>query len=239
MVNLTYVQIINHAHRLSNSPHTAQSARVTAAPAMRNIAVFPHDLSVLFFFFFLPLLTLNCMCFKYAFAGVHWPLHTGGELLNSSLLHPSQFSLARAVNRCSLGLLELNRNYPPSSDRGESVHCVIPISPLDIKNAPRIQKGNIMLVSWIWLAKQNLRQGYSRPWVTLSVLYLFISLSSRPLSFCPYASLSFSPWFCLTSSVLLLSLRCSSFGVQLLLLCRCQHKKKIKNRLFRVKVSYI
>lgn len=78
------------------------------------------------FFFFL---TVNCMCFECVFAGVHWPLHTGGDLLNSSPLHPSQFFLASSLNRRLLGLLELNHNYLPSSDGGESVHCVIPISP--------------------------------------------------------------------------------------------------------------
>lgn len=107
-------------------------------PAKRSIAVFPRDLSILFFSLFL---TVNCMCFKCVFAGVHWPLHTGGELLNSSPLHPGQISLVSALNRRSLGLLELNHNYLPSSDGGESVHCVIPISPLDMKNAPQIQKG--------------------------------------------------------------------------------------------------
>lgn len=144
----------------------------------------------------------HCMCFKCVFAEVHWPLHAGGELLNCSPLHRSQFSLASAVNRRSLGLLELNHNYLPSSDGGESVHCVIPISPLDMKNAPRIQKGNIMSASWIWLARQNLRRGYSRPWVALTLLFLSTlylchpSLpSSLPLCFYPYISLSFLPVF--------------------------------------------
>lgn len=80
------------------------------------------------------------MCFKRVFARVHWPLNTGGEILNSSPLHPSQFSLASALNRRLPGLLELNHNYLPSSDGGESVHCVIPISPLDMKNALWNQK---------------------------------------------------------------------------------------------------
>ena len=58
------------------------------------------------------------MCFKCVFTGVLWLSHTEGELLNSSLLHPSQFSLAPALNGRSLGLLELNHNYLPSSDWG-------------------------------------------------------------------------------------------------------------------------
>ena len=151
-------------------------AGVTAVAAMRSIAVFPHDLSILFFLF----LTLSCMCVKCAFASVHWPLHTGGELLNSSLLHPSRFCLAQALNRRSLGFLEMNRNYLPSSGWGESFHCVIPISPFDIKNAPRTQKGNIMLVSWIWLQRQNLRQVYVRPWLLSLAVLSFVSHSFHP-----------------------------------------------------------
>lgn len=80
------------------------------------------------------------MCFKRVFARVHWPLNTGGELLNSSPLQPSQLSRASPFNRRLPGLLELNHNYLASSDGGESVHCVIPISPLDMKNAPWNQK---------------------------------------------------------------------------------------------------
>lgn len=201
-------------------------------PAKRGIAVFPHDLSILFFPLFL---AVNCMCFKRVFAEVHWPLHTGGELLNSSPLHPSQFSLARALNRRLLGLLELNHNYLPSSDGGESVHCVIHISPPDMKNAPRIQKGNIMSASWIWLARQNLRWGHSRPWVALAALSL-PSLSfhpSLPSSLLPtsfytspsHFSLFLSPHIppCLSLSLCLSLLYCP-FKVQLQLLCRCQQK---------------
>lgn len=82
------------------------------------------------------------------------------------------------------GPLALNHNYLPSSDGGESVHCVIPIALLDIlKKALRIPKGNIMLVSWIRLARQNLRWGYSRPWLPSlpPPLHLFIHLSHSRL----------------------------------------------------------
>lgn len=151
---------------------------------------------------FFPLFfTVNCMCFKCVFAGVHWPLHTGGELLNSSPLHPGQISLASALNRRSLGLLELNHNYLPSSDGGESVHCVIPISPLDMKNASRIQKGGTLCWShgfdWrgrIWDGATVVLELLSL--LFLSPLYLFIPLShphTLPFSF--YTSPSHSSLF--------------------------------------------
>lgn len=195
---------------------------------------------------FLLFLTVNCMCFKFVFAGVHWPLHTGGELLNSSLLHPSQFSLASALYRRSLGLLELNHNYLPSSDGGESVHCVIPISPLDMKNAPWIQMGNIMWVSCIWLAMQNLRRGFSRPWVALTALsppsLSFLPLS-HPQSLCNSFYTShphFSPFFLSHSSLLPLFLPLSlSSPLPFQSTTAATVPVPAKNRLFRIKVSFI
>lgn len=193
MVNLTYIQIINHTQRLSNSLHAAKECRSSCGSSQaQRCCLSPWLIHPLFS---PPFLAVNCMCFECACAGVHWPLHTGGELLNSSPLHPSQLSLARALNRRLLGLLELNHNYLPSSGGGESVHCVIPISPPDMKNARRIQRGNIMSVSWIWLARQNLRRGYSRPWVALTALSL-PSLSfhpSLPSSFLLSTSFNTSP----------------------------------------------
>lgn len=73
--------------------------------------------------------------------------------------------------------------WASSLDRGESVHGAIPISPLDIKNVSLVQRGNIMLVSWIYLPRQNLR--HFRPWVAPSVLSLslsFVSQSFHPVS---------------------------------------------------------
>lgn len=122
------------------------------------------------------------MCWECVFGGARWPLRTADELSDSSPLHPIQFSLAPTLNRCSLGLLELNHNYLPSLNGGELVHCVIPVSPPDIKRVLWIQRGNIMSVSWIWLLRQNLRQGYGRPWAALSLcLSPFTSLIYLPL----------------------------------------------------------
>lgn len=108
-------------------------------------------------------------------SSVHLPECTSPYILEVNYwiplpLHSGQFSLLWIDVHwvCE----NVNRNYQPSSNRVESVRCVIPISPLDIKNAPWIQRGNIMLVSWIWLARQNLRRGYTRPWVSL----LFFSI---------------------------------------------------------------
>lgn len=83
----------SHTQTLKFILHCQRVSGVATVPAKRSIAVFPHDLSIPFFFFPF-LLTVNCMCFECVFAGVHWPLHPGGELLNSSPLHRSQFSLA-------------------------------------------------------------------------------------------------------------------------------------------------
>lgn len=191
MLNLTHTNQ-NHKHTHTNKfiSHCQRVWSSCVASQAQHCCLSSWLIHTLFF---LLCLTLDCMCFKCVFARVHWPLCTVGELLNSSRLHPSQFSLAPALNRCSLGLLELNHNYLFSSDRGESVHCVILISPLDIKNAPRIQKGNIMLVSWIWLARQNLRRGYSRATVVLELLSLLFF--SSPLSFHPSAMHPLSVYF--------------------------------------------
>lgn len=132
MLNLTYIQIINHAHRRCQRVQHRPGAAALSFPM-----TYPSFCCCCCFFLFL---SVNLMCFKRVFARVHWPLNTGGELLNSSPLQPSQLSPADPFNRCLPGLLELNHNYLASSDGGESVHCVIPISPLDMKNAPRNQK---------------------------------------------------------------------------------------------------
>lgn len=68
-----------------------------------------------------------------------------------------------------------------------------------------IRKGNIMSGSWIWLARQNLRQGL-RPWVAFAALSLplsiFWSLHSLSTSF--YTFPPIRPCFCRHSSPFLL-----------------------------------
>lgn len=134
-------------------------------------------------------------------SSVHLPECTSPYILEVNYwiplpLHSGQFSLLWIDVHwvCE----NVNRNYQPSSNRVESVRCVIPISPLDIKNAPWIQRGNIMLVSWIWLARQNLRRGYTRPWVSL----LFFSIPA-PSALLPVHLALISPSF-LSHSVLFL-----------------------------------
>lgn len=134
-------------------------------------------------------------------SSVHLPECTSPYILEVNYwiplpLHSGQFSLLWIDVHwvCE----NVNRNYQPSSNRVESVRCVIPISPLDIKNAPWIQRGNIMLVSWIWLARQNLRRGYTRPWVSL----LFFSIPA-PSALLPVHLALISPSF-LSHSVLVL-----------------------------------
>lgn len=180
---------------------------------------------------------LNFMCFKRVFARVHWPLNTGGELLNSSPLPPSQFSLASALNRRLPGLLELNHNYLPSSDGGESVHCVIPISPLDMKNALWNQKRE----HYVGLMDLTGEAEFETGTTSLSCFRcsfspaLYLLIPSLPLYFLlyipPHSSLFLSPFIPISPCV---SPPYCPFRVQLQLLCQCQ-----QNRLFTVKVSFI
>ncbi len=212
MVNLTCVQIINHVHGLLNSLHAARECRSScSASQAQHCCLSPWLIHPLFFPFpHCELYVLQVCIGPYMLEVNYWiPLRCT----------PASSAWLSALNRRSLGLLELNHNYLPSSDGGESVHCVIPISPLDMKNASRIQRGNIMSVSWIWLARQNLRLGYGRPWVALSALSLpspsfHPSLSSFLLCyFFPYISLSFLLVF------VSLHPSCLSFSLRLSLLC--------------------
>lgn len=197
-------------------------------PAKRSVAVFPHDLSILFFPF--PL-ALNCMCFKYVFARVHWPLHTKGELLNSPPLRLSQFSLALALNRGLLGLLELNHNYLPSSDGGESVHCVIPISPPDIKNAPRTQRGEHYVGLMDSTGEAEFETGLQSSLSCSRCSFSLFIPSSPP--FCTHLSSIFP-----TASLSILFLFIHLLKDFFFFFCGASASKK-KKCLFRVKVSFI
>lgn len=199
---------------------------------MRSIAVFPHELSPPFFSLS-PLFSLWTVCAS----SVHLPECTGPYILEVNYwiplpLHSGQFSLLWIVVHWASE--NVNRSYQPSSNRVESVRCVIPISPLDIKNAPRIQRGNIMLVSWIWLARQNLRRGYTRPWISLLFFFHPRSLctpSCTPtshfslifVSLCPVSLSSLLPFQTTTAATVSVPAK----------------KEEKKNCLVRVKVSYV
>lgn len=194
----------HQSHRLSNSFHTASESWGNCSASHAQHQCLSPWLNHLLFFFFSPhswLYVLQvCIC-QCALALTYW-----GELLNSSPLHPSQFFLAQALNRRSPGLLELNHNYLPSSDRGESVHCVIPISPLDIKNVPQTQKGKRNVALMDLTAEAEFETGLPSTLVALALLsllslHLFIRVyhpHSIHLSFIS-TPICFSPSLCLPS----------------------------------------
>lgn len=181
------------------------------------------------------------MCFKHVFARAHWPLNTGGELLNSSPLHPSQFSLASPWNRRVPGLSDLNHNYLPSSDGGESVHFVISISPLDMKSAPRHQKREHYVGLIDSTGEAEFETGLKS---SLSCfLLLFLSPPSvfwspslplfSHLYISPRSSLFLSPFIPSLSPCVSLPYR-SRLQSEMHPMCLCQ-----QNRLFAVKLSFI
>lgn len=128
--------------------------------------------------------------------------------MNSSPLHPSLLHLASPFSRHLPGLLELNHNYLASSDGGESVHCVIPISPLDMKNAPWNQKREhyVGLTDLTGEAEfeTGLRSSLSRFRCSFSPTSLYLLIPSLPLYFLLYVPNppcfrrpSYSLWFSL------------------------------------------
>lgn len=180
------------------------------------------------------------MCFKHVFARVNWPLNTGGELLNSSPLHPSQFSLASPWNRRVPGLSDSNHNYLPS-DVGESVHFVISISPLDMKNAPRHQKREhyvgLMDLTGEAEFEMGLKSSLSCFRCSFSPALCLLIPSLPPYSLLyilPHSSLFLSPFIPYSTLSPCVSLPYRPFRVQMQLLCLCQ-----QNRLFTVRVSFI
>lgn len=210
VVNLTYIQIINHIHILLNSVHTAKECQTKCrASHAQHCCLSPWLISPPHSE---PCVLRVCICLS-ALALTFWRWII--EFLYRCTPAGSPWHrLWIDVRRASQNV---NRNYLPSSNGGESARCVIPISPLDIKNAPRIQRGNIMSVSWIRLARQNLRRSYGRPWVSLLFFPSLFAILTPP-------SLLLSVHLDLPHSVSLFSAALSDKNCSS---CVCASKKKV------------